>query len=312
MSVENNKNLISIVIRTLNEERYLREVLTSIANQKIQGLNLEVVIIDSGSTDKTLEIAFEFGARVTFIKKEDFSFGRSLNRGCAYARGEFLVFISGHCIPASDDWLINLVDPLRDGRCSYTYGRQVGRDSTKFSEIQLFEKFYPLESRVPQVGFFCNNANAAIRRDVWEKYKFDEELTGCEDMYLSKQIYLDGGKIGYVSTATVYHIHDETWRSVRIRYEREAIALQKIMPEVQIYFMDMVHYIFVGVIKDFRAAIRKKVFLREGCSIVLFRFMQFYGSYKGNHEVRKLSYSMKLKYFYPRVSDMEVISNERK
>lgn len=303
--------LISIVIRTLNEERYLREIFSAIKRQETAEYEVEVVLIDSGSTDATLDIATEFGARITFIKKEDFSFGRSLNEGCSFARGKFLVFISGHCIPVDSSWLLNLVSPLGAG-CQYTYGRQVARDSTKFSEIQLFEKFYPIDSKLPQVGFFCNNANAAILRETWEKYKFDEELTGCEDMYLAKQLYLDGGKIGYVANAPVFHIHDETWRRVRIRYEREAIALQKIMPEVQIYFMDMVLYTFVGIVKDFRAAIRKKVFFKEASSIVMFRFMQYYGSYKGNHEVRKLSSSMKLKYFYPRVSDMEVVSYERK
>ena len=57
------------------------------------------------------------------------------------------------------------------------------------------------------------------------------ELTGCEDMDLAKRLCSDEKKIGYVADASVFHIHDETWDQVQLRYEREAVALQKIMPE---------------------------------------------------------------------------------
>ncbi|HAS8147408.1 TPA: glycosyltransferase, partial [Vibrio vulnificus] len=194
----NSKPLVSIVIRTLNEQRYLVELLESIKNQDRSKFRIETVIIDSGSTDKTLEIAEQYGCRITHIKKEEFTFGKSLNDGCDFSNGDYLVFISGHCIPVDGQWIANLVTPLVD-KCSYAYGRQLGRDTTKFSERQLFEKYFPSESRIPQIGFFCNNANAAIRRDAWLAHRFNEELTGCEDMYLAKLLVDTGKKIGYVS-----------------------------------------------------------------------------------------------------------------
>ena len=104
--------LVSIVIRTLNEDKYLEELLNSIDTQDKNGFVCEVVIVDSGSTDKTLEIAKKYKARVTHINKQDFTFGRSLNVGCKFADGEYFVFISGHCIPTKNDWLQNLIDPL--------------------------------------------------------------------------------------------------------------------------------------------------------------------------------------------------------
>ena len=139
---------ISVIIRALNEEKYLGELLSAVARQKTGSLGVETVLVDSGSTDRTQEIAKSHGTRITTISKEDFSFGRSLNIGCDFARGKFLVFISGHCIPCDDDWLIRLVQPLMDG-CVYTYGRQLGRDTTKFSEQQLFDK-YSLHEKVIQ------------------------------------------------------------------------------------------------------------------------------------------------------------------
>lgn len=83
--------LVSIVIRTLNEEKYLDELLGAINFQEKDGFNSEVVIVDSGSTDKTLEIARKYNSRVTYIDKKEFSFGKSLNIGCDYADGEYLV-----------------------------------------------------------------------------------------------------------------------------------------------------------------------------------------------------------------------------
>ncbi|HAS6173827.1 putative glycosyl transferase [Vibrio vulnificus] len=301
----NSKPLVSIVIRTLNEQRYLVELLESIKNQDRSKFRIETVIIDSGSTDKTLEIAEQYGCRITHIKKEEFTFGKSLNDGCDFSNGDYLVFISGHCIPVDGQWIANLVTPLVD-KCSYAYGRQLGRDTTKFSERQLFEKYFPSESRIPQIGFFCNNANAAIRRDAWLAHRFNEELTGCEDMYLAKLLVDTGKKIGYVSEAPVYHIHDETWSKVKVRYEREAIALQQIMPQVQVSIIDMVNYIVVGILKDIKKAKSLGVLKKEVKSIFAFRFCQYYGAYVGNRNHRKLSHAMKVKYFYPRVTDMDV------
>jgi len=303
------KELVSIIIRTLNEEKHLEELLVAINEQITAAFNVETVIVDSGSTDKTLDIAKKYNCLVTYIKKEEFTFGRSLNIGCGYAGGKYLIFVSGHCIPASNTWLHDLVIPLTTGSIVYTYGKQIGRDSTKFSERQLFYKYFPDENSLPQEGFFCNNANSAIRKDVWEKYKFDEQLTGCEDMYLAKELVKDGMKLGYVGTAPVYHIHDESWTKVQVRYEREAIALQKIMPEIHVTFFDMAKYIFIGIIKDLRIAFKKRVFFKECTSIFAFRYAQYSGAYKGNHIHRKLSKEMKMKYFYPRVSDMKIKSH---
>ena len=97
---------ISIIIRTLNESRYLDSLLKSINNQKCK-IKKETIIVDSGSTDGTINIAKNFCCRITNIKRSEFSFGRSLNIGCKLARGKILVIISGHCVPLDSFWLKN-------------------------------------------------------------------------------------------------------------------------------------------------------------------------------------------------------------
>jgi rhamnosyltransferase len=283
-------------------------LLLMIKKQECVLVQHEVVLVDSGSTDKTVEIAKKYGCRITHIKKEEFTYGRSLNVGCALAKGDYLVFISGHCIPTDETWLDEICRPLVDGDVSYSYGRQVGKGTTKYSESCHFDKWFPEYSKIPQEGFFCNNANAAITHEVWAKYKFDEGLTGLEDMYLAKQLVQSGEQIGYTSSASVYHLHDETWHQLRIRYEREAYALHQIMPEVQVTILDFWRYLFSGVLNDLSRAIGEKLFFSKFIEIILFRFNHYWGSYKGNHLTRKLSAKRKHNYFYPK--DLERKSYE--
>ncbi|AGY57860.1 glycosyltransferase family 2 protein [Gloeobacter kilaueensis] len=289
--------LASIVIRTYNEQRYLPQLLEAVAEQTLADLGCEVIVVDSGSSDRTVQIAQRFGCRLVHIQKADFSFGRSLNLGCQAARGEYLVFISGHCVPTSSQWLAQLLHPLQAQRAVLTYGRQLGGEQTRFSEKQVFSKFYPPASRIPQTGFFCNNANAALLRPIWLRNPFNEALTGLEDMELGKRLIAQGLQIAYVAEAAVWHYHDESWSKVLHRYEREAIALQHIMPEVHIHFLDFLRYLTAAIWSDSRAAIQSGLLGSKLKEICLFRLMQFWGSYRGNWEHRTLSRHKKEMYF---------------
>jgi len=293
-------NKVSFIIRTYNEQRHLPDLLDAIAKQETCDFSQEVIVVDSGSTDQTLEIVKKNLCRIVHIKKEDFSFGRSLNVGCRAATGDFLVFVSAHCIPLERDWLLNLLSPLLSNNIAYVYGRQRGSSESRYSECQIFIKHFSDVSSVPQEGFFCNNANSALLRSVWNKYPFDEELTGLEDMHMAKRLIVDGMKIGYVAEATVLHLHDESWQQVNRRFEREAIALQCIMPEIHISFFDFLRYVISAILLDAGSALQERVFLKKIKKIVMYRIFQFLGSFQGNHDHRKISKKRKEQYFYPK------------
>lgn len=293
------KRLASIVVRTLNEARYLDELLKAVASQRTDCLDFEIVLVDSGSTDGTLNIAEQHGCRIRHIAKSQFSFGRSLNIGCEAAMGDILVFISGHCVPTNDDWLQRLCQPILDGVVDYSYGRQLGGSYSHYSEKRIFAKYFPEKSLIPQNGFYCNNANSALLKETWEQYRFDEELTGLEDMDLAQRIASGGKKIAYIADAGVYHYHHETWAQVRRRFEREAIALQKIMPQVHVGLIDVCRYVLASVWKDWINA-RKANPKGSLVDIVRYRWNQYVGGWKGNHQHRKLSHTEKEKYFFPR------------
>ncbi len=294
---------ISVIIRTLNEEKYLEQLLKCI---KLQDFNetqfeeeVEIVLVDSGSTDNTLIIAKKFGCSIIHINREDFSFGRSLNLGCKFSSGDILVFVSGHCVPVGCLWLQKLCAPLISKNIKYVYGKQIGGPETKLSESRIFLKYFSDISAIPQKNIFCNNANSAILASTWSEYQFNEELTGLEDMYMAKEIIGGGGSIGYVSNAVVIHHHNESWGKVRKRFEREALALREIMPQVHISKLDVFRYIFFSILSDSFWAIKNGIFIKNFIGILFYRYNQFIGSYLGNKIHRKLSKVEKERYFFP-------------
>ncbi|MCB5185802.1 glycosyltransferase [Methylobacillus gramineus] len=297
-SINLGKVRASIIIRTLNEARHLESVLQSIASQTLNDWSHEVILVDSGSTDDTLQIAERYGCRIQHITREEFSFGRSLNRGCEAAMGDILVFISGHCVPTDAHWLQTLCQPILEQRADYAYGKQLGGEQSHFSEKRIFAKYFPAISALPQAGFFCNNANAALSRKAWQQYRFDEDLTGLEDMDLAQRLTRDHGRVGYIAEAAVYHHHDENWPQVRRRFEREAIALQRIMPQLHVGLLDTVRYILSSFFKDVRQAWRGGIKISI-LDVFCYRLNQYWGAYKGNHEHRRMSRAEKEKYFYP-------------
>jgi GT2 family glycosyltransferase len=219
--------------------------------------------------------------------------------GCSEALGDILVMISGHCVPNNQNWLENLCQPILNGLAEYTYGRQVGGRESFFSEQQIFGKYFPEQSSIPQEGFFCNNANAAILKSAWDRYRFDEDVTGLEDMELAKRLVMGGGCVAYVAEATVSHHHNETWSQIRHRFEREAIALQKIMPHIHVNLFDSTRYIITSITHDIKKLYRLKLTLSLLVSVICYRWNQYMGSRKGNLQHRKLSHEEKDKYFYP-------------
>lgn len=291
---------VSIIIRSLNEEKWIAEAIDGCQNQNVDA-EVEIILVDSGSTDRTVEIAESRSCRIVHIKKRDFTFGRSLNYGCDAAIGDVLVFISAHCIPVDESWLAHLVTPIFDSAADYVCGRQVGHQVTKFSEHQVFAQYFPDHEVSPkEQGGFVNNANAALRRSVWADLRFDEEVTGLEDLVLSKALVAAGGKVVYAPEASVYHIHEETYRQVRRRYYREALTLREIMPEVHFHFMDFLRFFSVGVLHDLSVALKERRMLQELPGIFNFRMMQYWGTYRGHNEHRALSRAQKESYYYPR------------
>jgi rhamnosyltransferase len=301
---------ISIVIRCCNEEKHIGRLLSGI--QKQSRRDVEIIVVDSGSTDATVAIAARYPVKLVSICPEDFSFGHSLNRGCAAASGEFLVFASAHVYPVYENWLERLLEPFSNAAVALSYGKQRGNESTRYSEHQIFAKWFPDVSNPSQAHPFCNNANAAIRRSVWEQFPYDETLTGLEDLAWAKQALNAGHQIAYVAEAEVIHVHEETPQKIFNRYRREAIALKAIFPEERLTAMDALRLLVGNIASDYYHAWQDKALLKNLWSIPLFRLMQFSGSHSGFRQTGPVSGALKQVFYYPRSRARPVGTNDGK
>lgn len=287
---------ITAVVRALNEEEHIGRLLVGLEQQTRQVD--QIVLVDSGSTDQTVPIAERFGADVVHITPESFTFGRSLNFGCDAAKGDIIVIPSAHVFPLHSGWIESLVAPFDDPEVAVSYGRQVGGDVTKFSEHRVMARWFPPVSDTRQRHPFCNNANAAVRRDVWKRLRYDESLTGLEDLEFAKRAQAEGMHVSYVAEAAVAHIHEEDWTQVQNRYRREAIAHKRIFNEQDMSPAEAARLIAANVVGDLGAAVRVGA-LQEFPGIVRFRIAQFVGTYQGFRQHGEVSAELKARFYYP-------------
>ena len=288
----------SIVIRAYNEEEHIGRLLTGILQQTVS--DPEIILVDSGSTDATVAIASRYPVRVIHIQPEEFSFGRSLNRGIAHARGELIVIASAHVYPVYDDWLERLLAPFENPSVALTYGKQRGNAASKFSERQFFVQWFPDEPQPQQAHPFCNNANAAIRRQRWQEQPYDEALTGLEDLAWARRAQEGGWIISYVPAAEVVHVHSETPRQVYNRYRREAMAFKQIYPDESFGLWDFLRLVTANSISDLWHAARQGSLRDHWRTILWFRFTQFWGTRQGYRQAGPVTGQLRQIFYYPR------------
>ena len=287
----------SVVIRACNEEKHIARLLTGIFQQTVP--ELEVVLVDSGSTDATVAIASRYPLRVLHLPRHEFTFGRSLNFGLSHTTGEFVVIASAHVYPIYADWITQLLRPFADPQVALSYGKQRGDDVTRYSEHRVFKRWFPERSVSVQDHPFCNNANAAIRRSVWEHLRYDESLTGLEDLDWAHRALARGHKLSYVADAVVAHVHEETHSRIYNRYYREALALKQIFPHEHFGLREFARVLAGNVLSDCYHALHDRKLSAELAGIVGFRLMQFLGTYRGFAQKTRVTSELKEKFYYP-------------
>jgi glycosyltransferase involved in cell wall biosynthesis len=300
----------SIVIRAYNEAEHIGKLLDGISKQSFK--DVQVILVDSGSTDQTTLIAKEYGAEIVSIEPHEFTFGRSLNIGIQQARADKVVICSAHVFPVYPDWLESLSAPLANPKVAITYGKQRGGDSNQFSEKQIFEHWYPEKSSVQQSHPFCNNANAAIQRSLWEKHPYDENLPALEDLAWARWVHDQGYIVAYVAEAEIVHVHKETWRGIKNRYRREAMAFKQIYPFENFRLSDLFHLFIRNTANDWKEAKKQHCWRSTWMQVILFRWQQFIGTYRGYHQTSNLTWKLKQTFYYPHLdTHKELDENQR-
>lgn len=288
----------SIVVRCYNEEKHIGKLLVGIEEQDFD--DYETIVVDSGSTDDTVEIARRFPTRIVHIDPSAFTFGRALNLGCSEAQGSFCVFASAHVYPVYSDWLQQILSPFENPEVAAVYGKQRGGDASRYSEKQVFASWYPEQSQARQETPFCNNANCAIRRELWQDFRYDECLTGLEDLDWAKRVTGAGYDVYYNAKAEVVHVHEETYLQIMNRYRREAMALKQIFPEQDMSFGQFVRLWLANSLADYSHAFDEGCLTENLVDIPAYRLMQFWGAYRGFQQSGLVTERLRQTFYYPR------------
>lgn len=219
--------MISIVIPVRNEERYIGACLSAIARQGNTGHEIDVIVIDSESDDRTAAIAAEHGATVHSIPAADFRHGRTRNLGASMSRGEIIVFLNGDAEPVGDDWLEKLIAPLARENVVAAYSRQAPRPDANGWEASLIRRLYPeqpamwTEARSGQgLWVVFSTVAAAVGRETWERLPFDDEIEIAEDQLWAEEMLRSGRAIHYVPDSVVLHSHNYGYRDCVARYRQ--------------------------------------------------------------------------------------------
>ncbi|MDI6591676.1 MAG: alcohol dehydrogenase catalytic domain-containing protein, partial [Patescibacteria group bacterium] len=245
------------------------------------------------------------------IESQDFTFGYSLNVGCGHSRGKYIVLISAHALPVDNHWLSNLLAPFSDQKVAMVYGKQMGTEKSKFSEKRDFERLFgnlPFQSNT----FLCyaNNANAALRKELWSKHHFDEYLFGLEDIEWARYVTERGYFISYVPEAAIYHLHQENWCQVFNRYRREAAAAVKIGLAHPPQAHPSPFWLVKSFFQDCLASLPKFSLARLK-EIGLFRYYQWKGTRLGWYWGKALDLDEeRYNLYYPGVNKAVVISRK--
>ncbi|GMV99204.1 MAG: hypothetical protein AMXMBFR84_03430 [Candidatus Hydrogenedentota bacterium] len=191
---------------------------------------IEIVAVDSGSTDGTLDILKEHNVRVIPIAPEDFDFGKTRDLVFEQTRGSFIVSLSQDAIPATQNWLENLLKPFDDPSVAVTCGRSVPDPDRAFDPFPWEANGYFYFTREmkkfrAKYGRGLSNANAAYRRSVWEELRFGEQPIG-EDFRFQEKLHDSRHILAFVDDAPVLHHHDYTLRTLYKRCRNEGYGLR--------------------------------------------------------------------------------------
>ena len=205
---------VGVVIRALDEAELIGRCLEALRDQRGSHA-LDIVVVDSGSTDATVEIAEAGGARVVHIAPEDFDYSRALNVGIEEARGELVAILSAHAIPLDDRWLERMIAPFEDPKVAGVGSRQITWPGAGWSEVERLRSAFGDTRRDYRGGdtggLLFSNAASVIRRSVWEERRFT--LPAVEDLDWARRVIAAGLTIVYEPAAAVYHSHDEPPRA---------------------------------------------------------------------------------------------------
>jgi len=209
--------MVSVVILTLNAGERLRSLLEALLPQTVP---LELMVVDSSSTDSTLSIAEAYGAKIATVHRSDFDHGATRNFALLQTSGDIVVFLTQDVVPAGQETVERLIAPFfADELVGCAYGRQLpSPGATVFAAHSRVFNYGPTSAvkslengeRGIKVPFLSDSFAAYRRKSLEDIGLFKEGLISTEDTYAGARMLMAGYKIAYSADAMVYHSHNYT------------------------------------------------------------------------------------------------------
>lgn len=208
---------VSVVIRAKDEAASIGRVIELVRSQQLDG-GVEVIVVDSGSSDGTPDIARRSGAAVIAIPAESFTFGGSLNTGCEAASAPLIVALSAHAFPPDEGWLARMAACFEDPLVACAYGCPNAPDGGPLSERVVQDA--ALARRYPQWGY--GNPSGGFRAELWRRRPFRADMPGTEDKEWAWHWLQQGMRVVIDPALAVDHDHSKDGaRELYQRFKRE-------------------------------------------------------------------------------------------
>lgn len=200
----------SVVIPVYNGESTIAACIESVLRQSYPKESYEIIVVDNGSNDGTADLLEAYSNHIEVYDESKRGAAAARNRGISTARGESIAFIDADCV-AHQDWLANLIRPLRNGTLGMV-GGQI-RTTNPDSPIERFgDSIHDHARAITEFNVpYVISMNAAARRDLLHKVGlFDERYLRYQDAELSLRMSCLGYKFFYVPDAIVYHENESS------------------------------------------------------------------------------------------------------
>jgi rhamnosyltransferase len=217
---------VSVVVRSKNDGALIGATIWGIHRQDYPG-TIEIIHIDSGSTDDTVEIIQESKpAKLIRIRADEYIPGAVLNRGMREASSPWVVFLNSDCEPANRHWMSELLASAQsDGGIGAAFGRQIPRRDCQAVYAHDYERCFGPARETARWDHFFSMASSVVRRAAWEEHPFREDLQYSEDDEWSRRLVARGWRIAYAEKAVVIHSHNYTLKQAFRRCYGEGFAL---------------------------------------------------------------------------------------
>ncbi|MCL4176681.1 MAG: glycosyltransferase [Verrucomicrobia bacterium] len=200
---------VSIILRSFNEAWALRETLPALAAQN--DTQWELIVIDSGSTDGSVELIREFQPRhLIHISHSQYNPSRVMNQGMELASSNFALFLNADATPQGPEWLRPLVTALLDPQVAAVFGRQIPRPDCRAVFAHDYERCFGASRESAKWDHFFSMASSGIRKDIWAKRGFNERMQYSEDDEYTRWCRAQGYRVVYAPASVVMHSHNYT------------------------------------------------------------------------------------------------------